>query len=160
MPSINLRVYRRSQENIALLFNAAALTEEQRNNIKIYASIDGKSKLLTYVTDQQPNDTSVDGQSVVLLINHALNNLSQYSDYQMLVEFGTKQKVTQAIYVYAFQVLPPTEKEDKKANRHMFGWSEPEKKWAKLNVKKLSDGTYALPVVLVDRVVDKVEKKH
>lgn len=151
MSAINLRVYRRSLENIALLWNNTALTPEQARTIRVYCEINGNSKLLQFVTDHK--NTEVDNKidnATVTLINHAMNGLSPYAGYSLMVEFGKNdQKITQPIYVYPFGVLPTLEKDDKKANRHMYGWDYHEMKWAKVPVIKCPDGSYAVAVKVI-----------
>jgi hypothetical protein len=144
-------VYRRSLENIALLWNNSALTSEQARAIRIYCDINGTSKLLKFVTDHK--NTEVDSKidnATVTLINHAMNGLSPYAGYSLMVEFGKNdKKITQPIYVYPFGVLPTLEKDDKKINRHMYGWNYQEMKWAKVPVVKCQDGSYAVAVKIV-----------
>ena len=151
MAPINLRVYRRTQDNIALLWNPAALTAEQMKHIRIYCEVEGISKLVQFVTDPKgmEADPKVDNATITL-INHAMNGLSPYKGYDLMIEFGKDtRKITQPIKVYPYGVLPTFEKDDKKANVHTFGWEPNEMKWGKLPLVKCADGTYAVAVKIV-----------
>jgi len=151
MVAINLRVYRRTLDNIALLYNHTALTADQAKTIRIYAEIEGTSKLLQFVNN--PKDTEVDNKldnATIALVNHVMNSLSPYKGYSLMVEFGKdSKKIAQPIFVYPYGVLPTLEKDDKKSNRHIYGWDYHEMKWAKIPVVKCSDGSYAVAVKLI-----------
>ena len=155
--SLNCRIYRRTLENVALLWNKKALDSEQIKSVSVSANIDKKDKVLKYMTSDQVGNTmdesiTAPSETTVMLINHEKNGLDPYTDYELTLTFGTgdKKKISK-IYVYSFGVLPPLEKDDKKSNIHPYGFSEEDRKWAKIPLVKLEDGSYALPVIIVKR---------
>jgi len=155
MESLNLRIYRRTLENIALLFNKKALSDDQVKNISVTLNDGGDTKLLKYITSDQVGNTLDEGiiapnDTTVVLINHEQNGIDPYADCELLISFGTNdKKKLHRIFVYAFGVLPPTEKDDRKSNRHQYCWSTEERKWVKMPVIKCEDGSYAIPVKVV-----------
>lgn len=151
MKNLNLRIYRRTLENIALLYNKKALTEEQQKNIEIFEVGKKGSRKLEFITSEQIESVLEEGiiapdSTVLIMINHEKNNLDPYSDYTLDVVFGDFH---QEILVYAFGVLPPTEKDDKKLNIHNYGYDNIERKWVKLPLVRCKDGSYAIPVKLI-----------
>ena len=85
-----------------------------------------------------------------ILIGHAINKLNANADYVLSISFGNaKDSMNTEITVLPFGVLQEKERDDKKCHAHEFGWSEEDRRWVKLQLVKLKDGTYALKMVLV-----------
>jgi len=134
MKNLNLRVYRRTQDNIALLWNKAALTKEQLENIEVYNVTDGEPVKLDFITSESMETVLEEGivapdETVVMLINHEKNKLDAYTDYKIRVVFD--KTIQHEIFVFGFGVLPPTEKDDKQSNVHLYLWDEENRKWEK-----------------------------
>jgi hypothetical protein len=155
MEQLNLRVFRRTAETIALLFNHKALTLDQVDQITVKCSDKGKEKELKCVISDNnvgPDDVKTPDNTTLILVGHAANGLDPYTDYNFTLEFGSGSctKISK-ILVYAFGVLPVHEKDSKSINRHSYSWCEEEKRWIKTPVVKLKNGTYAIPIVIVDK---------
>jgi len=152
MKSLNLRVYRRTLDNIALLWNQKALGAEAKK-LEVYAV--GEEQKLEFITSEQMEKVLEEGiiapaDTVVMMIPHELNKLDPYKDYDIQVVWGEgDNRQSHKIKVYAFGVLPPTEKDDKKLNNHMYGFYEEERKWVKLPVVRCKDGSFAVAVKLI-----------
>jgi len=149
---LNLRVYRRTLDNIALLWNKSALTPEQLQNIEIYRIDNNQRFKLKFATSSQMESILEEGiitpdDTVLAMINHDLNKLDPHMDYLFEIIFSNEYNAK--IHVYSFGVLPPTERDDKKANAHMYGFVDDEKRWAKIPLIRMKDGTVAIPVKLI-----------
>ena len=152
MKGLNLRVYRRTLEGIALLWNKKVLEKEVANDIVVTADMgDGEEKKLSFKTSEQVSNNLTDGMTTpdntnLMMISHEQNKLDPYKDVQISIKFG--EKVYHEILVYGFGILPPLEKDDKKANSHIYGFVDSERKWAKLPLIRCADGTLAVPMVI------------
>ena len=89
---LNLRVYRRTLEYIALLWNKNALTEEQLKRIDIHRLTGNTRTALKFYTNDQmegmleegiiaPNDTTL------VMIQHDQNSLDPNMDYKLELTF-------------------------------------------------------------------------
>jgi hypothetical protein len=148
---LNLRVYRRTQEHIALLWNKSALNAEQLQNLEIFLVDEKGRRKMEFATSQQMESILEEGivtpdDTVLAIIKHASNKLDPYAEYSFEIIFNRDYKAK--ILVYPFGVLPPTEKDDKKANVHVYGFITDEGKWGKLPLVRCKDGTFAVPIVL------------
>jgi hypothetical protein len=150
-PGLNLRVYRRTLEYIALLWNKSAVSPEQLKSLEIN-TLDGKVRhKVTFATSEQMESILEEGlmtpdDTVLALIKHDSNKMDPYMDYTLELNFD--KEYHSKILVYAFGVLPPMEKDDKKSNVHEYGYVAEEQKWAKFPLVRLKDGTLAVPVIL------------
>ena len=152
MKGLNLRIYRRTLDGIALLWNKEVLDKDSSKNIKVTLELDGgKEKDLVFKTSEQVENVldenmSAPDNTVVMMISHEQNGIDPYKDIKVHVQFG--EKISQEIMVYGFGQLPPSEKDDRKANSHGYGFVEAEKKWFKIPLVRCSDGSLALPIVV------------
>lgn len=152
MESLNLRVFRRTSDSIALLFNKLALTEAQLATISVAAVNRGNTKdgLLFSISDGKDDNGTAPEHALFLLISHAVNKLESSEDYLLTITFGTGDaSVSSSILVYAAGILPMFERDDRRINQHVYGWSDEERRWVKLPVVKCKNGQYAVPVTLI-----------
>jgi hypothetical protein len=160
--NINLRVFRRTLDNIVLLWDSKELTEDQKKNLRICVAggtindsqgtvkvVEEPLKFLTSVDIKNvvEDKITVPDTTVVAIINHAENNLDSSKGYNLSVHFDT---LSFPVKVFPFGVLPGEEKDKKDANVHIYGWVEGKKRWFKLPLVKTKDGSYALAVKIVE----------
>jgi hypothetical protein len=151
MKGLNLRVYRRTLDGIALLWNKEALDKSTANDIIVTLEKDDGARQLEFKTSDQVENAldevmTAPDNTIVMMISHEKNKIDPYQDVKLNIKFG--DKVSQDIFVYGFGVLPPMEKDDKKQNQHIYGYVEGERKWAKMPLVRLKDGTLAVPIVV------------
>jgi hypothetical protein len=152
LKGLNLRIYRRTLDGIALLLNKEVLDKEDSKNVSVDLEYDdGKHKELDFKTSDQveaalDSTFSAPDNTIVMMISHEKNGLDPYKDVKLNIKFGSK--ISQEILVYGFGVLPPSEKDDKKQNEHMYGYLETERRWYKLPLVRCKDGSLAIPIVL------------
>jgi len=140
MKALNLRIFRRTKDNTAFLFNKQAVDNLQ--DLKVY-NVSGTTKNeLNYIKDI---DDKLD--SVQLVIDHAVNNLDPFETYVLSFQFDSTTNFN--IKVYPAETFPDFEKDDKKQNTHLHGWVPSEKKWKKIELVKCEDGSYAIPVKVI-----------
>ena len=87
------------------------------------------------------------------MVSHELNGLDPATDYLLTVMVIKDEKTINSypINVYAFGVLPMQEKDAKALNRHEYGWCDSEKRWVKIPIVKLANGTYAVATTVVSQ---------
>jgi len=137
---INLRVYRRTQDNIVLLWDTNYLTEEQKQNPKLFLVKNNIETPLVF-NDSSEIEGEIDGQlrdaTVVAIVNHRKNNLSPFEDYKIKLILGDISSVTK---VYAYGVLPNSEKDKKQQNVHLMAWDEKNRCWRKVTGIQTKEG--------------------
>ena len=84
--------------------------------------------------------------TVICGINEKDNSIEPSEEYIFEVICGKNQ---QSIVVKPSGVLPMEAREDKKLNRHNFGWNSDKDKWQKISVEELGDGRVAMLVKVV-----------
>ena len=153
-PPIRLRVYRRTQELITLLWDTTGLTDHQRANIAIsveehddhyrpvrYGSASGEG-----IKIEIPNTD-------MALVRHDDNKLVANEDYWFRVLFGPtespEEQLEARIKVHSYGVLPPFEKDDSRKNNHMYAYSTPKRKWFKMPLIE-HGGQVGIPVVILN----------
>lgn len=151
--NLNLRVYRRTRDHIALLWSLKQLTREQIASAKI--SLKEPYKELTFAIES--NLDKVDGRgrtpdnTAIAIIPHEANKLDPTVFYELKVSLGVKKDtIEQSLQIYPCGVLPQSERDKKDSNVHMMGWSEEEKRWIKVPLVKTKKGLYAIPTILIE----------
>jgi len=143
MKGLNLRVYRRTLDGIALLWNKEALEKGAANDIVVNLESDDETRQLEFKTSDQVENTldanmSAPDNTIVMMISHEKNKIDPYKDVKLNIKFG--ETVSQEIFVYGFGIIPPEEKDDRKANQHMYLWNPETKKWHKAEGVQTKDG--------------------
>lgn len=143
MKSVNLRIFRRTKDNISFLFNDQTLDGFKLEDLKIYdlEDKDRKNPLLNVKAVDPKTNT------VQLVVDHARNNLDANKTYILTFVFSKDYEVN--IKVYPTEVLPLFEKDSVGKNQHLYAWVESERKWVKLKAVKDASGDYVLAVKAV-----------
>lgn len=139
MKGINLRIFRRTSNNISFLFNDNAVSGIKLEDLKIYNLEDKEKKnplVYTIGVDQVT-------QTVQVVLDHQINKLDANKTYIFVFDFKTFDV---NIKVYPSEVLPLFEKDSVGKNQHLYGWVDSERKWVKLKAVKDASGDYVLAV--------------
>ena len=143
MKSVNLRVFRRTRDNISFLFNDNAVSDLKLEDLKIYNFEDKEKKNpLVHVA-------AVDAktETVQVVVDHVRNDLDANKTYIFTFVFAPDFEVN--IKTYPVEVLPMFEKDSVNKNQHLYGWCDEERKWCKLKAVKDANGDYVLAVKTV-----------
>lgn len=140
MKSVNLRIFRRTKDNISFLFNDQTVDGFNLEDLKIYNMEDKERK------NPLLNVKAVDSKTatVQVVVDHTRNNLDANKTYVLTFVFSKDYEVN--IKVYPTEVLPLFEKDSVNKNQHIYGWVSEERKWAKVSAVKCEDGSYAIAV--------------
>lgn len=140
MKSVNLRVFRRTRDNISFLFNDNAVSDLKLEDLKIYNFEDKEKK------NPLIHMAAVDAktETVQVVVDHARNDLDANKTYIFTFVFAPDFEVN--IKTYPVEVLPMFEKDSVNKNQHLYGWSDEERKWVKLKAVKDASGDYVLAV--------------
>lgn len=143
MKSVNLRIYRRTRDNISFLFNDQVVDGLKLEDLKIYNFEDKKKEHpLIHVAAVDPKT-----ETVQVVVDHVRNNLDANKTYIFTFVFEKDFEVN--IKTYPIEVLPLFEKDAVNKNSHLYAWCNEERKWAKILAVKCEDGSYALAVKTV-----------
>jgi len=147
---VKLRVYHRTHSDIVLLWSTECLTSDQKDNIKLLC----EGKPLEFATTEHTDDSKpgIAKNTVICIVKHEPNGLRHDAKYNLQVILGgvKGEPVIRKQTVLEYGVLPAFEKDRKGARTHLMGWDGGAGAWVKVNVVRTADGSYALPVVVVD----------
>jgi hypothetical protein len=156
-PPIRLRVYRRTQELISLLWDTKGLTQNQRDHIII--SVEDEEQGVARYRPVKYGTASGEGirleiaETDMALVRHEENKMSAAEDYWFKVIFGADDvpadQLEARIKVHSYGVLPPYEKDDSRKNEHMYGYSTARRKWFKMPLVE-HNGIMGIPVVILN----------
>ena len=151
---LNLRVYRRTFDHLILLWNVKNLTDDQKGHTDVYVQDKGQWRNMEYVLASAVEEllgekVPIPDQTAMAGIVHGKNNLDPGQDCRFKVCLGKDEPVEALIQVYKVGVLPSNEKDRKEAHVQMMGWDCEAQTWTKVPLKKLSDGSYAIPIIMV-----------
>jgi len=152
MNSINLRVFRRTLNDITLLWDTKDLTEDAKNNVEIFVVLKTKLKSLQFIKDSDIDKTAGKLKEDVLgvIIDHELNGLEKHKTYTFIIKLGKENPKEYQVVVLPYGVLPDAERDKKSANVHFFGWNIEDKEWVKIPVVKDKKGKWVIPVKIVE----------
>jgi len=158
-PPIRLRVYRRTQELITLLWDTTGLTDHQRSNIAISVEEhDDHYRPVRHGTASGEGIKIEIPNTEMALVRHDNNNLVPNEDYWFRVVFGPSEvpdeQLEARIKVHSYGVLPPFEKDDSRKNNHMYAYNTPKRKWFKMPLIE-HGGQVGIPVVILN--VDEIK---
>jgi len=145
---VKLRVFHRTKNDISLLWSMENLNQDQKSNVKVMCE---NKQLAINLTEADEKD-DVARNTMICLIDHESNGLKHDAKYTLQVFLGGDQgePVVRKIIVLEYGVLPPFDR-DKKASRvHLMGWEVASSTWVKLPVVRTPDGTYAVPMIMVN----------
>lgn len=128
---INVRVSRRSLDNIILLWDINLLSKEDRDNVKIFNENKVlKIRLANSLKELTNEKLTIPDQTAVCLINHEENGLDAYKTYVFTVDINNKY--VQDIEVLPYGVLPEKQKDDKEKHVQLFAWDNKQNRWRKV----------------------------
>ena len=156
--NINLRVFKRSEDSVILFWNTESLNEDQKTNVTFSLlereSEDGSSEVklvkelkVTLASSDQFN-TSKD--VAIGIIEHVANDISKDDSLLIKMIVGSQTKLDAFLRVSPNGVLPFYERDLKSQHSQLFCFDPKKKRWGKLNMVQLKNGSFALPVILVD----------
>lgn len=150
---IRLRVYRRTQELITLLWDTKGLTPNQRANISIAVEDNDCYRPVKHGTASGEGIQIEIPDTDMALVRHDANNLSPSEDYWFKVMFGVAEdpleQLESRIKVHSYGVLPPYEKDDSRKNEHMYGYNIARRKWFKFPLVE-HGGQMGIPVIVLN----------
>ncbi len=144
---VKLRVFHRTKNDISLLWSMDNLNPDQRANVKVLC----EGKPLSVSTTEAGAHDDVARNTMICLIDHESNGLKHDAKYNLQVILGgdKTEPLIRKIMVLEYGVLPPYDRDKKSARTHLMGWEPSSSTWVKVNVVRVADGTYALPVVII-----------
>ena len=156
--NINLRVFKRDEDKIILFWNTDGLTADQKMHVffsLLERQSDDESSIIRTVKELKVTLASSDqfntSKDVAIgIIDHVANDLNKDDSILIKMVVGVQTKAEAFLRVSPSGVLPMLERDMKSAHAQNFGWDQKKKRWAKLPVVQLKDGSYAVPMVIVD----------
>ena len=152
-PPIRLRVYRRTQELITLLWDTKGLTPNQKDIISIAVEEKDSYRPVKHGTASGEGIKIEIPDTDMALVRHDENHLSPSEDYWFKVMFGSVdnplEQLEARIKVHSYGVLPPYEKDDSRKNEHMYGYNMARRKWFKFPLVE-HNGQMGIPVVVLN----------
>lgn len=164
---IGLRVFKRDEDKIILFWNTDLLNEDQRTGIKLFlldradefedpantspkdiASMREIKFRSTDATKEKELNTSKN--VAIAVIGHAENNIDPNGSILFKLELGAGTKIHSFLRVTPAGVLPYFERDEKKQNFHLFGFSKEKNRWGKVPLVKTKNGGYAIPIVICE----------
>jgi hypothetical protein len=140
MSNLNLRICRRSKDNIILLWDLKALSEADRDasNVKVFNNgKELKIRVASSIKDVSDEPISIPDATGVCLINHEENNMLSMEPYKLTIDMGAMQ---QDIDVLPYGVLPDTEKDDREKHVQLMAWDKQSKRWRKVDGIQTKNG--------------------
>ncbi|MCM1260537.1 MAG: hypothetical protein NC222_06240 [Staphylococcus sp.] len=140
-PNIKLRVYRREDEDMILIYNSRELRYLVGDkSLTPEITINGKN--IDYYCDNSAVTNSAPGD-IILFINYADNELDSVSRYQAYFKFGPNLKYD--IFIEPKDIIPNL-KDDKKMFVQTLGYDRSSKEWVKIPVEKDENDNYQVKV--------------
>ena len=152
MSNLNLRVFRRSSEDIVIVWSTKYLYEDQLKNVRI--TIGGKPIKFKSALANADDQNRIAKGSVVAVIPYEENGLSADIEYFINVALGKIKIVSEEIQVFPDGVLPSKTKDDSKKISQMYGFVENDKKWRKVQLIE-KDGVFCIPVIVMNDIKEK-----
>jgi hypothetical protein len=124
------------------------LNPDQKTNVKVLC--EGKQLAISLTEADEKDDVA--RNTMICLIDHETNGLKHDAKYTLQVFLGGDQgePVVRKIIVLEYGVLPPFDRDKKSARSHSMLWDASSSTWVKFPIMRLADGTYAVPMVMVD----------
>ena len=146
---VKLRVFHRTKNDISLLWSIENLNVDQRTNVKVLC--EGKPLQINLTESGEKDDVA--RNTMICLIDHETNGLKHDAKYNIQVILGGEQgePIVRKQMVLEYGVLPPFDRDKKSSRTHLMGWDPSSSTWVKVNVVRTADGSYALPVVMVEK---------
>ena len=157
--NVNLRVFKRNDSNIILFWNIENLSEEQKKNVKIFLlekqneedAITSKViKELVFASTDATAEFNTSKNVAIAVIDHESNEIGKDDSILLKMVLGETDKIEQFLRVSPSGVLPFFERDHKASHVQLFGYEKGKKRWAKISLVKAKDGTFCLPVKIVE----------
>ncbi len=156
--TINSRVYRRSLEDIIILWNNKNLNESQKSLIRL-SVLEGKNwRHLDFISDMRRERVQgFDHNTAIAVIPYKENELNADTDYKLKISLGAGAGLLEVeIQVYRFGTLPDSIKDDAKFINQIYGYVDKDKKWKKISLIE-RNGVLGIPVFIMN--LDELIKK-
>jgi len=130
LPNINLRVFRRTNTDMSLLYNCSELARLLNNSlVKPKVFING-NELQTIVQKAQAKDaTSTD---ICIFIDYSINNLNSDDKYEVELRFPINEiNFIQYYIIVEGAGLIPSLKDNKQMFTQNFAYNSKKKRWVK-----------------------------
>lgn len=159
---LNLRHFKRNASYIVILWDRVKDVPEE--SISVSCSETGKDYKKVQFALGMPEDIDLKGaqqprdeDTVICVILHEQNDLDPDTSYYFKVKYGDLVQVKR---IFEVGVYPDHEREDKKANIHLFGWDRRSSRWRKVDCTQLPDGKVALLVVTPEQLEKLTDKER
>lgn len=159
LKNINLRVYRRSLEDIIVLWNTKNLDDSQKSIIRLSVLEHDIWRDLNIMSDNRRERVQgFDRDTAIAIIPYKENELLADIDYKFKVTLGSGTGMVEVeIPIYRFGTLPDSIKDDAKFISQIYGYAPKERKWKKLQLVE-HDGVMCIPVCIMN--LDKLSERH
>jgi hypothetical protein len=159
--NINLRVFRRSEEDIIIFWNTEGLIEEQKKNAKIYLMekqkegdegelVNKEIKELQFIMTDDTKEFKTAKGVAIGIIKHGENQVDKEESILIRLVLGLTSKTESYLRISPFGVLPNFERDNKKQHVQLMAYVKQKKRWAKVPMVKAKDGSYAIAVKIVE----------
>jgi len=144
MSDISLRVFRRNNKKLIILWDKDSLPHDDYTELQIFL-VDEKGKIPLHYQEFISHDTEKFQENITgVIISHQENDLPPDAD--LLLEFVFSSKSTNTFYKDQLKVTGKNV--DSSSSRKLYGYNKESKNWYPLNCD-LVDGKYVLLVKLV-----------
>lgn len=132
-PNIKLRVFRREEYDMTLIYNVSELKKIYKNKIKLKVLINGKEMSFTE-SYTKAKDSNIDDK--FLLIPYPENNLNDKERYIVTLIFGKNNSENEFIYKIAVEPRGtlPSLKDNKNLFSQVLGYDTDKNRWIKIQV--------------------------
>jgi len=148
---INPRVFRRSLQDIVLVWNTKTLDDSQKQLIKLSVYREDDWQNLEFMSDvRREKVQGLDKDTVMAIIPYKENKLIADEDYNIRITLGAGARLIELErMVYRFGTLPDSIKDDAKHISQMYGYNPKNRKWNKITLVE-KDGVMCLPVYIMN----------
>jgi hypothetical protein len=161
---VNLRVYKRTDEQIILFWNNDMLNDDQTGSVKIYLidkSEESEEPSPKDVKDMKEikflsadanklKDLGTAKNVSIAVIDQAENGIDSSRSVLIRLELGVASKITSFLRISPAGVLPMFERDSKNQHVQLFGFCKEKNMWGKVPLVKTKSGQYAIPMVIVE----------
>jgi len=166
LKNINPRVYRRSLEDIIILWNTKNLDDSQKSIIRL-SVYNGPVKVvgdndwqdLHFISDtRRERVQGFDRNTAIAVIPYKENELNADIDYRFRITLGAGTGIIEVeIPIYRFGTLPDSIKDDVKYISQVYGYVTKDRKWKKITLIE-KNGILGIPVFIMN--LDELLEKH
>lgn len=157
--NVNPRVYRRSLEDIIVLWSTKNLNDSQKSLIEINVQESKDWKKLHFISDNRRERVQgFDRDTAIAIIPYKENELLADLDYRFKISLGAGAGLIEVeIPVYRFGTLPDSIKDDAKYINQLYGYVGKDHKWRKIQLVE-KNGVFGIPVFIMN--LEELLEKH